>query len=132
LGYTEAELSILIVDDARMAELNQEYRGIDHTTDVLSFPMLEGEFGDIASEMLGDIVISAQTARLMSEQSSTSFESIVDLLLIHGILHLLGLNHEESAAEAQKVKIKTEELLSKLGHGGREFEWFFGEENCQD
>ncbi|MDR3570129.1 MAG: rRNA maturation RNase YbeY [Syntrophobacteraceae bacterium] len=132
LGYTKSELSILIVDDAGMAELNLRYRGIDHATDVLSFPMLEGEFGGVASEMLGDVVISAQTARQMSEESGTSLESILDLLLIHGILHLLGLNHEEGLQEARKVKLKTEELLAMLGHGGKEFEWFFEEETCQD
>ncbi len=132
MGYTEAELSILIVDDTRMAELNRDYRGIDQTTDVLSFPMLEGEFGEIAADMLGDVVISAQTAKRMSEQNSTSFESVLDLLLIHGILHLLGLNHEESPEQAKKMEMKTEELLSGLGHGGKEFQWFFGEKNCQD
>ena len=132
LGYTESELSILIVDDAEMASLNLRYRGIDHATDVLSFPMLEGEFGGIASDILGDVVISAQTARAMSEENRTAFESVLDLLLIHGILHLLGLNHEEGPAEARKVKLKTEELLSMLGHSGKEFEWFYEEENCQD
>lgn len=132
MGYTESELSILIVDDEQMCGLNLQYRGIDHTTDVLSFPMLEGEFGEIASDMLGDVVISAQTARTMSEQSGASFESILDLLLVHGILHLLGLNHEEGPAEAREVKLKTHELLSLLGHDGKEFEWFFEEENCQD
>ena len=132
LGYTEAELSILMVDDAEMRSLNLQYRGIDHATDVLSFPMLEGEFAGIASHMLGDVVISAETARAMSEQSGTAFESILDLLLIHGILHLLGLNHEEGPAEARGVKLKTEELLSMLGHSAKEFEWFFEEENCQD
>ena len=132
MGYTESELSVLIVDDDEMAGLNLQYRGIDHTTDVLSFPMLEGEFGGVASHMLGDVVISAQTARVMSEQSGTAFEAVLDLLLIHGILHLLGLNHEEGPAELKNVKLKTEELLSILGHGGKEFEWFFEEDNCQD
>lgn len=132
MGYTESELSVLIVDDAEMSNLNRQYRGIDHSTDVLSFPMLEGEFGEVVPDMLGDIVISAQTAKTMSEQSGTTFESILDLLLVHGILHLLGLNHEEGPAEAKRVKLKTEELLSMLGHSGKEFEWFFEEENCQD
>ena len=132
MGYTESELSVLIVDDAEMSNLNRQYRGIDHSTDVLSFPMLEGEFGEVVPDMLGDIVISAQTAKTMSEQSGTTFESILDLLLVHGILHLLGLNHEEGPVEAKRVKLKTEELLAMLGHGGKEFEWFFEEENCQD
>src|SRR5208283_1370726 len=125
LGYTESELSVLIVDDREMARLNQQYRQIAHTTDVLSFPMLEGQFGGIAPEMLGDVVISAQTAKAMSEETGSTFESVLDLLLIHGILHLLGLDHEAGPVEAQKMKLRTEELLSMLGHSGAEFEWFF-------
>ena len=125
MGYTESELSVLIVDDSEMARLNQQYRQIAHTTDVLSFPMLEGQFGGIAPEMLGDVVISAQTAKAMSEETGSTFESVLDLLLIHGILHLLGLDHETGPVEAKKMKLRTEELLSMLGHSGAEFEWFF-------
>ena len=126
MGYTESELSVLIVDDSEMARLNQQYRQIAHTTDVLSFPMLEGQFGGIAPEMLGDVVISAQTAKAMSEETGSTFESVLDLLLIHGILHLLGLDHEAGAVEAGAMKMKTEELLAMLGHSGADFEWFFG------
>ena len=125
MGYTESELSVLIVDDSEMARLNQQYRQIAHTTDVLSFPMLEGQFGGIAPEMLGDVVISAQTAKAMSEETGPAFESVLDLLLIHGILHLLGLDHETGPVEAKEMKLRTEELLSRLGHSSAEFEWFF-------
>jgi probable rRNA maturation factor len=125
LGYTESELSVLIVDDVEMARLNEQYRQIGHTTDVLAFPMLEGEFGEIAPEMLGDIVISAQTAEAMSQETGTAFESVLDLLLVHGILHLLGCDHEAGPVEAKEMKMKTAELLAMLGHGGGSFEWFF-------
>ena len=125
LGYTESELSVLIVDDVEMARLNLEYRQIPHTTDVLSFPMLEGEFGDIAQEMLGDIVISAETAAAISEQTGESLDSILHLLLIHGVLHLLGYDHEAERAEAALMKQKTEEILSILGHSGAEFAWYY-------
>jgi probable rRNA maturation factor len=118
-------LSILIVDDEEMAKLNQQYRRIDRTTDVLSFPMREGEFGEIAPEMLGDVVISAQTAGAMSEEAGAGFQSILDLLLVHGILHLLGLDHEAGPDRAEQMKLKTEELLVMLGHGEDEFGWFF-------
>ena len=114
-----------MVDDFEMARLNRQYRRIDHTTDVLSFPMLEGEFGEIAPEMLGDVVISAQTAKAISEETGAGFESVLDLLLVHGILHLLGLDHEAGPVEAKEMKLKTEELLTMLGHGGDKFEWFF-------
>lgn len=129
MGYTASELSILIVDDEEMAELNREYRQIDHTTDVLSFPMLEGEFGDISPEMLGDIVISAETADAMSEQTGSALDSIVDLLLIHGILHLVGYGHEAGRDEALEMREKTEELLAILGHSESEFAWFFDTED---
>jgi probable rRNA maturation factor len=129
LGYTESELSILIVDDDEMADLNREYRQIDHTTDVLSFPMLEGEFGEISPEMLGDVVISAETADAMCAQTDSSLDSIMDLLLIHGILHLLGLDHEAGREDAKEMREKTEELLLMLGHSGSEFAWFFDTED---
>lgn len=127
MGYTESELSILIVDDDEMAELNREYRQISHTTDVLSFPMLEGEFGEIAPEMLGDVVISAETADAIAREAGATLESVLDLLLIHGILHLLGYDHEAGETEAREMKRQTEELLAKLGHAAEEFSWFFGE-----
>jgi len=125
LGYTESELSLLIVDDGEMARLNQQYRQIGYTTDVLSFPMIEGEFSDIAPEMLGDVVISVETAKAMSDETGAALESVLDLLLVHGILHLLGLDHEVGPVEAREMKLKTEELLAMLGHCGEEFEWFF-------
>lgn len=125
MGFTEAELSILIVDDAEMTEINREYRRIDSTTDVLSFPMLEGEFGDICTEMLGDVVISAETAQSICEQTGSALDSVIDLLLIHGILHLVGFDHEAGASRAREMRGKTEELLLLLGHPGEEFAWFF-------
>lgn len=125
MGYTESELSILIVDDEEMAGLNREYRQVDHSTDVLSFPMLEGECGDVCPEMLGDVVISAQTAREIGNQTGATFESVMDLLLVHGILHLIGFDHEAGPADARRMRDKTEELLHLLGHPGKEFAWFF-------
>ena len=125
MGYTESELSVLIVDDSEMARLNLQYRQIAHAADVLSFPMLEGQFGGIAPEMLGDVVISAQSAKAMSEQTGSTFESVLDLLLVHGILHLLGLDHQAGPFEAKKMRVRTAELLSVLGHCSTEFEWFF-------
>jgi probable rRNA maturation factor len=89
--------------------------------------MLEGEFGEITPQMLGDVVISAQSAQAMSQETGTAFESVLHLLLVHGILHLLSLDHEAGQAEAHGMKRKTEQLLSMLGHRGDEFEWFFGD-----
>ncbi|MFZ2448437.1 MAG: rRNA maturation RNase YbeY [Syntrophobacteraceae bacterium] len=129
MGYTEAELSVLIIDDAAMAQINLEYRGVDHATDVLSFPMLEGECSDVCPEMLGDVVISAETARAIADETASELESVMDLLLAHGILHLIGFDHEAGDAEAVAMREKTEELLVLLGRSGMEFGWFFDVED---
>ena len=70
MGFTDSELSILIVDDEEMARLNGQYRQMNTPTDVLAFPLLEGEFGNILPELLGDVVISVETAQVMSRPSS--------------------------------------------------------------
>lgn len=124
LGYTEVELSIVVVDDEEMAEMNREYRQIDSTTDVLSFPMWEGEFGDVCAEMLGDVVISAPKALVMSEEHHCTLGDVLDLLLVHGILHLAGYDHEEGEEEARSMEEKTLTLLKKLGHPEGRFNWY--------
>lgn len=132
LGYTDVELSLLIVNDEEMQRLNREYRHVDAPTDVLSFPMWEGEFGDVCPELLGDVVISTETARMMSDQRGMSLEGIVDLLLAHGILHLVGFDHEKSDEEAETMERKTLELLELLGHRREDFSWYMKEESWQD
>lgn len=130
LGFTEAELSILIVDDEEMARLNREYRQLPTPTDVLSFPLREGEFGDIQPDLLGDVVISAPTAMVMSQEHRCPLPAILDLLLVHGILHLLGYDHEGNPPEALRMEKKSMEILKALGHDGENFEWYLrtGEE----
>jgi probable rRNA maturation factor len=124
LGFTDAELSVVIVDDEEMERLNGEYRNVHSSTDVLSFPMNEGEFGDICPELLGDVVISAPTALLMSEQNHCPFEAVVDLLLVHGILHLTGYDHEKGPDESRRMKEKSLELLMQFGHPADSFDWY--------
>ncbi len=124
MGYTDAELSITVVDDEEMSRLNLEYRNVEGTTDVLSFPMLEGEYGDVEPEMLGDVVISAPTAQLMADRHGASLKTILDLLLVHGVLHLLGYDHEAGEEEAGEMKEKTLELLGGLEHPATDFNWW--------
>lgn len=126
LGFTESELSVVIVDDEEMADLNSEYREVDSPTDVLSFPMQEGDFGDVCPEMLGDVVISAETAELMSRQCGCPLPEVLDLLLSHGILHLAGYDHERSEEEAHAMKEKTLELLTMLGRSEKIVSWYLG------
>ena len=126
LGFTDAELSIVIVSDEEMALLNGQYRQVAAPTDVLAFPLLEGEFGDVLPEMLGDVVISAPTARAMSRDHCCPLPAILDLLLVHGILHLVGYDHESDPEQARRMENKSLELLKMLGHVEQSFEWYMG------
>jgi probable rRNA maturation factor len=135
LDLAKCELSLVIVSDREIRRLNREYRGKDKATDVLSFPLTEA--GDIAQPSngrgrrksnesatsskssappcaLGDVVISAETAgrqaRMLGERPSARMRT----LLIHGTLHLLGYDHEESATEARRMFAKEHELAERL------------------
>lgn len=124
MDYTDAELSIVIVDDDEMADLNRQYRQVDSTTDVLAFSMTEGEFGNIAPDMLGDVVISAPTADAIGRQNNLSLPVVLDLLLVHGILHLTGYDHEQGDEQARAMDAKTMEIMKLLGHHDRDLSWF--------
>jgi rRNA maturation RNase YbeY len=111
LDNPDGELSILVVDDAAMAELNQQYRNRRGPTNVLAFPMHEGEFSDLHPELLGDVVVSADTAAKEAEELGLSFDQRFDFLLVHGVLHLFGYDHERGDAAAEEMDEKTEELF---------------------
>ena len=114
VGCTPVELSILFVDDEEIKRLNREYRKKDKPTDVLSFPMREGEFGGINPDLLGDVVISLDTAWMQAEERGETLEEELNFLLIHGILHLFGFDHEGTASEARRMQAKEKELLGLL------------------
>lgn len=101
----------MITDDAQVRDLNREYRGKDAPTNVLSFPMQEGEFSDITPGLLGDVVISLDTARDEALSAGISTDERVSQLLIHGILHLIGFDHELGDEQAGEMEIKSLELL---------------------
>lgn len=114
LGCPDGELSILIVDDPRIAELNKEYLSREGPTNVIAFPMREGEFSDITPELLGDVVISADTARKEGEMAGVTAEERFTELLIHGILHLFGYDHETTQEDADRMERKSLELLKQI------------------
>ena len=89
LGHARSELSVALVDDERIRELNAEYRGKDRPTDVLSFSMLEGEGAEHRGRLLGDVVIGVETAARQARQRRRGLDEEVARLLIHGTLHLL-------------------------------------------
>lgn len=112
MGYDSYEISIFITDDKQIKKLNKNYRNIKKATNVLSFPMNNKEnISNLCFNLLGDVVISLQTACKEAIKSNISLEQRVSQLLIHGILHLLGFDHETSILDAKNMKKKSKALL---------------------
>ncbi len=114
-GAAGAWLSATVADDDYVRALNRDYRGIDRPTDVLSFPMEEGE--DIAAEpdgFLGDIVLSLPRAKAQAAEYGHSLLRELSFLTVHGALHLLGYDHMEEG-EAAAMFAKQEAILTKMG-----------------
>ncbi|MCI4626186.1 MAG: rRNA maturation RNase YbeY [Candidatus Magnetoovum sp. WYHC-5] len=116
LSLNQVELSLLFVNDVQMQKLNKMHRGIDKTTDVLSFPMYDSpsEFPKEGVILLGDIVINADKARRDADEKQLTLYDEICTLLIHGLLHLLGYDHEKNSYQAQKMLKKENELASAL------------------
>lgn len=119
-GVGDAEVSVTLVDDERMRELNRTYRGVDRTTDVLSFALNEmgdDEFpvvGEGLPNVLGDIVISVPRAIAQAEEYGHDLRREIAFLAVHGFLHLLGYDHQNEADE-QVMFAKQEAVLTSLG-----------------
>jgi rRNA maturation RNase YbeY len=114
LGESYAELTVSLVDDAEIHRLNRDYRGKDRPTDVLAFAMREGRRAPGDDTVLGDVVISLDTAARQARQRHVSTADEVRTLLIHGVLHLLGYDHERSVAEARRMKVMERKLRGVL------------------
>lgn len=115
LGCTSSELSVTIVGDRSMRTLNRDYLGKDRPTNVISFSMQEGEYGNLNPDLLGDVVISADTTAREAEEGGIRFEERLVFLLLHGILHLTGYDHERSGeAEAARMEKREAELFALL------------------
>lgn len=114
VGHPKAEVSVLFTGDRAMRSLNRRYRGNDRTTDVLSFALREGMFPRVQPMVLGDIVISLPAASRQAEQAGHSLIREVDRLLVHGLLHLIGYDHEQGPHEALRMERKEQKLLKGL------------------
>ncbi len=113
LGKEDSELSLVLCDDRYIRRLNKQYLGKDRPTNVISFPQQEGE--GISGNHLGDIVISVQRASVEAGKSGITFEERLLQLVVHGICHLCGYNHEDvSSDKALQMEKKELELLEKL------------------
>lgn len=120
-----SEISILLVDNERIRDINSNFRNKDMPTDVLSFPIVEIINGKLSPDagdfdmndnilMLGDIVISLEMAEQQAEEYGHSFERELAFLMTHGVYHLLGYNHEDEEEESRMLQ-KQEAVLEKMG-----------------
>jgi probable rRNA maturation factor len=110
----DREVTVVYLDDEGIREFNRKYLKKDRPTNVLSFSIGEGDFGNINPEILGDILISAERAAKEASLTRLSVEDMLDYLMIHGLLHLFGYDHERSRESADEMKRKEEELFSLL------------------
>lgn len=114
-----AEVSVTFVDDERIHELNKQYRDVDKSTDVLSFPL--GENGvydknnDTGALLLGDIVISIPTAVRQAKSYGHTLQREIGFLTVHSMLHLLGYDHVNGGMEEVRMREKEERVLTELG-----------------
>ena len=115
IGSLDCELSIVLTDDARLQELNRDYLGIDAPTDVLSFPASEMD-PETGARYIGDILISIPRAQSQADAAGHPLESEVQLLVVHGVLHLLGHDHANAEEKARMWNVQAETLES-LGLG---------------
>jgi probable rRNA maturation factor len=115
MGFVKGELSLAFVDDGEMRLLNATYRRINEPTDVLAFAMTEGRFSGVNPQLLGDVVISAETAAFRAQREGRDVHDEVDELLVHGILHLIGYDHERSPGDARIMREKERSLRRVLG-----------------
>ena len=114
MGNPDDELSIVFVDDDRITELNRTYLHREEPTNVISFPMQEGDFSHLSPQLLGDVVISVDTAFREAESVQISTTQRLTELLVHGVLHLYGYDHEREGSDAAAMEGKTRELLELL------------------
>ena len=115
---TDGDLTIVLTDDAQLHELNRDYLNIDAPTDVLSFPAFETD-PETARRYLGDILISVPRAAQQAQTAGHALEAEVQLLAVHGTLHLLGYDHAEAEEKNRMWKAQAE-ILKSLGLSGIE------------
>jgi probable rRNA maturation factor len=119
LGYKNPELSVVFTDDAAIHALNKTWRGKDKPTDVLSFSQVEGVAAPAGTRnaVLGDVIISTDTAQRQAERIGHSLDDELQRLLVHGVLHLLGHDHVHGGWQARRMKLEEERLLGLLVRG---------------
>ena len=117
VGESKSELSLELVGDGRKRRLNRLYRRKDRTPDVLAFPMREAAGPYLP--LLGDVVISIPTAVRQAREAGRSLNDEVAWLLVHGVLHLCGYDHEKSPSEAARMRRRERAVLKAVGPAPR-------------
>ncbi|OGP87615.1 MAG: rRNA maturation RNase YbeY [Deltaproteobacteria bacterium RBG_19FT_COMBO_43_11] len=118
LDCADKELSLCFIDDEKIKQLNKQYLGKNKATNVLSFSLREDEYGNVNPHVLGDIVISVETAERDALESGLTIAQEIDFLLIHGLLHLLGYNHENATKKEKNIMQMKEKELFNIVNGG--------------
>ncbi len=106
-----AELSLVLCDDATIHALNRDYRDKDKPTDVLAFALREGPYAELAGDLLGDVVVSLDTAARQAREKKHPLAREVTMLLAHGLLHLLGYDHA-TRTEERRMSARTDALIA--------------------
>src|SRR5690606_15544974 len=119
LGHARSELSLALVDDAAIAALNERDRGRPGPTDVLSYSLLEGAHSERRGALLGDVVISVDTAARQARAARRTLDDECLRLLVHGVLHLLGYDHERGEGEARRRPAAERRALRAVRDGER-------------
>ncbi len=107
----DVELSVLLTGDEQIRILNRDYRKKDKPTDVLAFALREGEFGALNEGLLGDVIVSLPTAQRQAAEQGKGLLEETTMLLAHGLLHLLGWDHE-TAAKDRKMRAETDRIIA--------------------
>ena len=117
LDCADKEISLCFVDDEKIKQLNKQYLGKDKATNVLSFSLRETEYGDVNPQILGDIVISVETAKRDALESGLTLAQEIDFLFIHGFLHLLGYNHQNTTKKETNIMRQKEKEIFNIVNG---------------
>jgi probable rRNA maturation factor len=117
LNQADSEISIMLVNDAKIKQLNRDYRDKNAATDVLAFPQDEDAVNDNGGPLLGDVVVSVETSRRQAKEHCLSGDEEIILLIIHGTLHLLGYDHDRSAQEKRKMQSMTQKIFGLIFPG---------------
>jgi probable rRNA maturation factor len=112
------DISFVLTNDKSIHHLNKVYRGKDRPTDVLAFALHEGDFAELAGDALGDVIVSVETARKQARERGSSVLEEVTMLLAHGLLHLLGWDHDTPAKD-RRMRAETDRLCVAARAQGR-------------